>query len=236
MSVERNLLIAILKLTRTGVVTHEIINKDARISSDVAEELLQKMQSDGLVYVKANTVEVDGTQRLKLAIRAIGLGADLEQVSSFLQWQEFEGMAATALIRNGYAVSRNLHFTHGGRKWEMDVVGSRKPIALCLDCKHWHYGMHPARLKTAVDEQVQRTAALAETLPRLDGKVECASWERAKLVPAVLSLVVGRFKFIDDVPIVPILQLQDFLDQILAYADSLKHFLALRHDFQDRLP
>jgi hypothetical protein len=236
MIVERNLLIAILRLTKTGAVAREILNKDARISSDNAGELLQKMQSDGLVYLKAHTVEADGNQRLKLAIRALGLGADLEYVSSFLQWQEFEGMAATALIRNGYAVSNNLRFTHAGRKWEMDVVGSRKPIALCLDCKHWHYGMHPARLKTAVEEQVQRTSALSEILPRLDGKVECASWKRAQLIPAVLSLVAGRVKFIDDVPIVPILQLQDFLDQLLAYADSLKHFLALRHDLQDRLP
>ncbi len=236
MNVELSLIMTVLRLTRTGAIGHESINKSARISADVSGELLQKMQRDGLVYVKADAVEVDGSQRLKLAAKAINLGADLEQVSSLLQWKEFERLAATALIQNGYAVSRNLHFRYNGRKWEIDVVGSKKPIALCLDCKHWHYGMNQARLGTAIQEQIQRTSVLAQILPRLDGKVECASWERAILVPAVLSLLVGRAKFIDDVPIVPILQLQSFLDQLLAHANLLKHFLVLRHGFQDRLP
>jgi Holliday junction resolvase-like predicted endonuclease len=224
MDIERNLIIAVLKLTKNGPITHEIINKTANIPSEIAEKLLRKLQNNGLIYLNKNIVEADSPQRLKLAVKAISLGADIESVSGFLQWQEFENIAATALQRNGYLAEKNLRFTHAGRKWEIDIVGCKKPIATCIDCKHWHHGMYPSALKRIVEEQVERTFALTESLPRLSGKIECASWSSVKLVPAVLSLVAGRFKFYDDVPIVPVFQLQDFLSQLPAYADSLKHF------------
>jgi len=224
MDIERNLIITVLKLTKSGPVSHEIINKTANIPSEVAEKLLRKLQNDGLIYLNRNIVEADSPQRLKLAVKAISLGADIESVSSFLLWQEFENIAATALQRNDYRVEKNLRFMHAGRKWEIDIVGCKKPIAICIDCKHWHHGMYPSALKKIVEEQVERTLALTEFLPRLSRKIEYTSWGSVKLVPAVLSLVMGRFKFYDDVPIVPVLQLQDFLSQLPAFADSLKHF------------
>jgi Holliday junction resolvase-like predicted endonuclease len=163
-------------------------------------------------------------QRLKLAVHAIKLGADIENISSFLQWQEFEHIAAMAFERNNYGILKNLRFKHAERRWEIDIVGCKKPLIVCMDCKHWHHGLYPSVLKRIAEEQVERTFALAEALPRLADKITCASWNHAKLIPAVLSLVAARFKFYDDVAIVPILQLQDFLSQLPAYANSLKHF------------
>jgi Holliday junction resolvase-like predicted endonuclease len=224
MSIERNLIISILKLTRDGPVSNKLVNKDAKIPQQIAEKLLRKLQNDGLIYVQKNVVEANSLQRVKLAVHAIHLGADIENVSSFLQWQEFENMAAIALEQNSYSVKKNLRFKHAGRRLEIDIVGCKKPIAICVDCKHWHRGLHPSALKKIVEEQVERTFALAESLSSFSGRIECASWDNVKLVPAVLSLVTGRFKFYDNVPIVAVLQLQDFLSQLPAYADSIKHF------------
>jgi len=224
MNIERELIITILRLTKTGSVSHKLINRAAQISSQVAGNLLGKLQMNGLIHLKKDMVKADSLQRIKLAVKAINLGADLERVGSFLKWQEFENMAAIALTRNNCIIEKNLRFKHAGRKWEIDIVGCKKPVAVCIDCKHWHRGMQPSTLKKIVEDQVERTFALAKSLPSLSSRVECASWDEAKLVPAVLSLVVGRFKYYDNVPIVPILQLQDFLSQLPAYADSLKHF------------
>ncbi|MDH5482344.1 MAG: hypothetical protein OEY22_05645 [Candidatus Bathyarchaeota archaeon] len=224
MSVERNLIIVILELTKSRPVSHELINKTARLPSEVARKLLRKLQNDGLLYLRKNIVETDSALRLKLAVKAISLGADLEHVSSFLQWQEFEDMAAIALQQNRYAVEKNLRFKYAGKRWEIDVIGCKRPIVVCIDCKHWHHGMYRSKLKKVVEEQVERTSALAESLTEFYGKIECASWGNVRLVPAVLSLVFGRFKFYDNVPVVPVLQLQDFLSQLPVYADSLKHF------------
>jgi hypothetical protein len=225
MNIETNLIISILKLTKSGPVTHELIKKDAKLPSQMVKKLLRKIQSDGLIYFRKDVVEADSLQRLKLAVNAIKLGGDIENVSSFLQWKEFENIVGVTFERNDYRVIRNFRFTHAQRRWEIDIVGFKKPLTICMDCKHWHHGMYPSALKKIVSEQIERTASLADALPNLTSKIECASWNYAKLLPAVLLLVTGRFKFHENVPIVPVLQLQDFLSQLPAYADSLKHFV-----------
>jgi len=224
LNIERDLVISILRLTKEGLVSCELVKKDAKIASEIVEKLLRKLQNEGLIYLHKHVVEANSLQRLKLAVYAIQLGADIESVSSLLQWKEFEDMATVALERNGYKIGRNVRFKHAGKRWEIDIVGCKKPIAICIDCKHWHHGMHPSALKRIAEEQVERTFALAESLPSLVGKIECASWDSVKLVPAVLSLVTDRFKFYDSVPIIAMLQLQDFLSQLPAYANLLKHF------------
>jgi len=223
MNIERELIISILKLTKDGYISNELVKKEAKTPSQIAEKLLRKLQNDGLIYLRKDVVEAGSLQRLKLAVHAIHLGADIESVSSLLQWKEFEEMATLAFEWNGYGVRKNLRFGHAGRRWEVDIVGCKKPIAICVDCKHWHHGMYPSALKKIVEEQVERTFALAESLPGMTGKIECASWDSVTLVPAVLSLVTGRFKYYDNVPIVAVLQMQDFLSQLPAYANSLKH-------------
>ena len=227
MNIERNLIITILKLTKNGPVSYKLINTDAKIPLAVCKKLLEKLQNDGFIYLKNDFVEADGLSRLRLAVRAMTLGADLEHMSGFLRWQEFENMAAVAMEKNGYYVQRNLRFGHGGRKWEIDIVGCRRPIAICVDCKHWHHGMYPSALRKIAEAQVERTLALADSLSSLSGKIGCVSWSRVKLFPAVLSLVASGFKFYDSVPIVPVLQLQDFLHQLPAHMDFLKHFSRL---------
>ena len=224
MNIERELIISILKLTKNGPVAIDVIRKDAKIPSAIAEDLFKKLQNDGLLYLQNKVIDVDSLKRLKLAVHAIELGGDLERVSGFLDWKEFENIAAIAFERNGYIVTRNLRFKHAGRKWEMDIVGCKKPIIVCVDCKHWHHGMYPSAIRRIVEEQVERTSALAESLPKLAEKIKCASWSIVELVPAILSLTTARFKFYNNVSIVPVLQLQDFISQLPAYADSLKHF------------
>ncbi|MCJ7559693.1 restriction endonuclease [Candidatus Bathyarchaeota archaeon] len=235
MSIERDLITSILKLTANGSVARERINKDAKIASDIALKLLRRLQNEDMVYLRGNIVEADGNCRLKLAVKAVVLGADVEHISGFLSWQEFEDIAAIALEKNGYVVTKNVHFKHGGRRWEIDVVGCKKPLVICIDCKHWHHGMSPAALKKIAEAQIERTRALSESLPNISLDIECAKWNKAKFIPAVLALIPCSFKFYDMVPIVPVLQLQDFLNQLPAYTESLKYFLKefdhLRHDF-----
>jgi len=224
MDIERELIISILKLTKNRPIGIELVRKDAKIPSAIAEDLIRKLQNDGLLYLQNKLIEVNSLKRLKLAVHAIELGGDVERVSGFLDWKEFENIAAIAFERNGYSVARNLRFKHAGRRWEMDIIACKKPIVACVDCKHWHHGMYPSAIRRAVKEQVERTCALAESMPKLTEKIDCASWNRVKLLPAVLSLTAVRSKFYNKVPIVPVLQLQDFLNQLPAYVDSLKHF------------
>ncbi len=74
--------------------------------------------------------------------------------------------------------------------------------------------------------QALRTKVLAEALPSLQKEIGLGQWRQATLVPVVLSLVSGPLKFHNKVPIVPILQIQNFLNELPAHIISLTHFRA----------
>ncbi len=225
MSIERNLLISLLKLTKKAPALLEDIKKDARLPSSVCLKFIEKLQNEELVYLKEDCVEIDSRSRLKIAIKAASLGADIQRISNLLHWQEFEEIAAEALKNNGYRVHNNLRFKHEGHRYEIDVVGCRKPLVLCIDCKRWQRAITPSALKRIITEQVQRTHALANALPNKKIDIECTRWGTGKFVPAVLSLFPSAFKFYDHVPIVPVLQLQDFITQMPLQTENVKFFL-----------
>jgi hypothetical protein len=224
LSVERNLLISLLKMTQTEAVKLEDVNKEAKLPASVTETLLDKLQYENLVYLKGNLVEVDAESRLKIAVRAIELGADVERVNEFLRWQEFEAMATLALELNGYVAKKNVRFKHNGRRWEIDVVGCHKPLVLCIDCKHYHHGMHPSTMAKMAASQAERVEAFAESLPSVSSDFACVKWERAKFIPLILSLVPFAPKFCGDIPVVPVLQMQNFVSQLPLNVESLKYF------------
>ncbi len=237
MSIERNIVISLLKLTKEGPVLTELVKREAHVTYETMEKLLAKLQNEGLVYREQGCVDVEAGSRLKLAIRAISLGADFENVTNLLRWQEFEEIAGYALKNNGYNVSSNVRFKQASRKWEIDLVGCRKPIVICIDCKRWLHAIAPSALRKIVDSQIERTRALASLLPDPALKLECAKWNNARFVPAVLSLLPSAFKFYSRVPVVPILQLQDYLNQMHAYTQNLrlinKTFSSLSHNLQN---
>lgn len=223
MNIERELIIKILKLTRNGSILNEQIYKHIKVPRNVALKLLKNLERESLIYFRDNLLEANSFQRLRLAVYAVQLGADLEYVCSFLGWREFERVAVMAFERNSYEVVENVRFKHVGRRWEIDVVGFKKPLVVCVDCKRWRRGMYPSTLKKIVEKQVERTFAFAESLNAFE-RFSCAAWGKVKVVPAVLSIVPGRFKFYGGVPVVPIFQLQDFLNQLPVHVDKLKYF------------
>ncbi|MHA2132030.1 MAG: restriction endonuclease, partial [Promethearchaeota archaeon] len=179
---------------------------------------------EGFLFLREKTVKTNNYGRIMLSIRAIELGADIENVTSLLHWQEFEGIAALALERNNFLVRKNLRFTYSGKRNEIDLVGSKKPIVLCIDCKHWHREVNLSSLRTIISNQIKRTKSLMNLLPHISINLEFVSWESAIFIPAVLCLVSNRQKFYDSVPVIPILQFQDFLNQLRGNLEQLKFF------------
>ncbi len=224
LSIEKNLLISLLKLTKEQRVLIKDVKNDSGLPFDTTRILLEKLQNDGTIYLEGENIKIDSQNRLKLAVKAATLGADVERVSSHLSWQEFENIAAVALENNNFTIAKNVHFKNSGHRWEIDVVGCKKPLVVCIDCKHWQRGMSPSVLSRIVDAQAERTKALAEACSETSIKIEYKKWTNAKFMPAVLSLIPCSFKFYNNVPIVPILQLQDFISQLPAYTDKLKFF------------
>lgn len=224
LSFQRDLLISLLKLTKQGKFDLENVKVKSIISSSFASKLLKQMENEGLLCLRNGSIFADSQSRIRMALKAMSLGADIERVSELLVWQEFEDIAAIALERNDYVLSKNVRFKHEKRRFEIDVIGCKKPLVLCIDCKHWHRDLHRSALKRIVDAQVERTNAFANSLPTIKKANECVQWERARFVPAVLSLVHTEVKFTDKTPVIPILQLQDFINQLPAYYGNLRYF------------
>jgi Holliday junction resolvase-like predicted endonuclease len=225
MIIERQILVSLLKLTRQGPFRKELLSKDSRVPMQVVDKILEKLCRDGLCQQRRGVVEASPTQRVKVAIHAIQRGADFERVCRFLQWKEFENLAAEGFKANNYNVRSNFRFKHAEKRWEIDLLAYKKPLIVCVDCKHWHHGWSRAAIVKAVEMQIRRTKALADAFPMVYEKIGLQSWNRALFVPTVLSLTQGPFRFHRKVPIVPVLKLQNFLNELLAHTPSLTHFL-----------
>jgi len=226
MTVERNLLRSILKLTKKGPIEKTLISRDAQIPAQIADDMLKDFSKAGFIQLTGKVIEASLNQRVKIAIHAIRMGADFESVCNFLEWNEFEKIAATTFEFNHFNVIKGLRFKSAGRRWEVDVLGCREPIIVSADCKHWHHGWTRSAITKTIDAQMKRTQALANAAPTLREKIGLADWKEATLIPMVLSLFPAPLKFYRNTPVVPILQLQDFLNEMPAHIDSMTHFFA----------
>lgn len=224
MTIERTVLISLLKLTQEGPISRGLVSKNARVPVQIADEMLEKISGEGLIQLSDKAVEASVSQRVKIAIRAIKLGADFERTCRALRWDEFENVTATAFLANNFTVTRGFRFKGGGRRWEVDVIGCREPIVACVDCKHWLRGWGKSASVRAVEAQIERTEALAKVLPTHQ-ELGLTDWRKATLIPVILSLVPAPLKFYKNTPVVPILQLQSFLNELPAHVNTLKHFL-----------
>ena len=233
MSAKTNALISILKLTKGGPIAEEAVAIDANIPVHITNNFLRKLRELGLIECENGIIELSSNQRVKLAIHAINQGTDIERVCKVLEWIEFENFAATAFEENNFGVKRRFRFKAAQRRWEIDVVAYSEPIVVCVDCKRWRRGWGNSAIKKVAAAQAQRTKALATNLQSIQRKIGLDDWTQATLFPVILSLFPGSVKFYGKVPVVPILQLQNFLDEFQGHTSELTHF---RVNLDPRLP
>ncbi len=221
---ERAILISLLKLTKEGPVEIEEISREAHIPVQLAYNALKESSDLGIVRLEGELVLADGEQRLRAAIRAVGLGTDIERVCKFLTWTEFEDISILAFEANGFTVGKHFRFSRSGRRWEIDILALKRPFVASVDCKQWRKGWRGAASRTAAERQTERTEILAKASATMDAKIGIKGWEHADFVPIVLSLLPGARKFHRGTPVVPVLQLTDFLREMPAYINKIKHF------------
>jgi len=222
--VRREILLAILESAGKGPTTRRALAKSLHIPTELVDNVLSWAGSEGLISLKGEDVEASPDQRVRMAVHAIRLGADPERVCALLSWSEFEEVSSLAFRLNGFRVRRGFVFRWLGRRWQMDILGCKRPFIICVDCKHWSHRWSGSAVERAVRLQVERTRALASALPQLAGQLGLKGWETDTLLPVVLSLLPARHKLLMNVPIVPILQLQSFIHEFPAYLESLTSF------------
>jgi hypothetical protein len=171
-----------------------------------AKELLYTLVQNGIGTWNNDLVDFDiPNDRLQTALFAIKLGADVESVSEYITWQDFESITGLILEEKDFDVTKNLILTKP--RMEIDVVGTKMDIALLIDCKHWKT-MSKSALDEIVKKQVERVKRYVAD-------------ENMSALPVIVTLHQEDIQFVENVPIVPIMKLSSFLDEFVGNLDSL---------------
>jgi len=187
-----------------SVIDFAIVAETDQIS---AKEILNVLVANKIGSFEGEIINFTQGDKLMAALFAIKQGAPIEEVSTFLNWRDFEGIVAEILQSKDFSTIRNLVLKKP--RMEIDVIGVKHGIALLIDCKHWKR-LSQSALREIVRKQVERV------------KHYVAKTKGTIAVPAIVTLYQEEISFIDKVPIIPILQFSSFVDEFYGNLDELK--------------
>ena len=145
--------------------------------------------------------------KLKTAISAVKSGVPIEEASRDVDWKDFEGLVAEILELKNFEVTRN--FRMKKPTMEIDVVGIHLGTAVLIDCKHWKR-MSNSALENIVLKQIERVKHYVVTT------------NENMAVPVIVTLYQETIKFVNRVPIVPIMQFSSFIDEFYGNLENIR--------------
>ncbi len=192
---------------------------------DIASMLRWLHESSIFLEIRCGRVDLRGVDRMSLAITAVEMGVDVEVVSRNLDWRDFERFIEQSLNIEDFKIVSSLYFTMG-KRYQIDLIGVRKPLMLLIDCKHWRYGYTRSRMIKTVEDQIGRTEALSTYLEKRSTlKGLTLKPGRYYLLPVIASLTDPPMKILNGVPIVSVVKFKDFIRRIplIPVIESLKY-------------
>jgi len=215
--IKREVLKALLRAKTDEELSLSMLSREIGIPRDVVEEALSSLKN--LVNLEDGKVRIGEDDRIRIAVLCLSLGADVSYVARYLDWREFERFTASILEAYGYTVYRGFRFKSMGRRWEIDILALKKPIVLCLNCKH-HLRQNWSILRKAALEELSRAEAFKQALKRLklDPKPSKGWW----ILPVLVTLFKPRSRIYEGVPIVQITELRNFLEELALYKSFFK--------------
>ena len=176
-------------------------------NNKTAKKILDVFIKNDIGKFDGDTVYFELGDKIKAAFLIIENGEQIEQVSEYLDWKDFEGLVAQILEEKGFATMKNMILTKP--RMEIDVVGINHGIAMLIDCKHWKK-LSQSSLNTIVEKQIKRV------------KHYVSKTNEAIAVPVIVTLYHEQINFINRVPIVPVQQLSSFIDEFYGNLDKVK--------------
>jgi len=172
-------------------------------------ELISFLAKSEIGTIDSGFVRFDQLDKMRAAMLAIQMGVDIEDIAKILNWKDFEMLATNILDVCGYVAYHGLRLKKP--RAEIDVVGIKDGMALLIDCKHWKRSS-PSELNRFALMQIERAKAFVRAN---EGKVRFA-------IPAILTLHLESITFADDVPVIPIIKLRSFLNEMHGYLNEIR--------------
>jgi len=175
-------------------------------NEETARKILDNFMQNGIGIFEDNLIYFNENDKLKTSLLAIRMGAPIDEVSSLLDWKDFESLVSKILESREFDTIRNVILTKP--RMEIDVVGIKNGVAILIDCKHWKR-LSYSSLETAVNKQIERTKRYVTK-----EKIHAA-------IPAIVTLYQEEVKFINKIPIIPIFQLDSFCEEFYGNLEEI---------------
>ena len=178
------------------------------LSRSVAKSVIDFLAANNIGSIYKSTIKFSGSDRLYAAVIALQMSCDIEQISSYLSWKDFEKLASEVLRSFGYRTRTNVTLLKP--RMEIDVVGtSTDGFTIAVDCKHWKRSN-----LSSLSNFSQKQAARSERLLKYDKTI-------SQVVPVMLTLHAESVMFVGRVPLVPIHRFRSFIIDVKGFLPEI---------------
>jgi hypothetical protein len=126
-----------------------------------------------------------------------------------ITWQEFEEYIRDILSHHDFEVKFRKVFKAGDRGYQIDVVGYKKDLCICIDAKKYGRGRHrSSSLKNEAKKHYDRCVAHEDTF-------------KIRSIPIIVSWLDDDLMIENGCIFVPSFMLNDFLLNIYGYLDTM---------------
>jgi hypothetical protein len=177
-------------------------------SSSVAKSMIDFLAANNIGSISKSRIKFSGSDRLYAAVVALQMSCDIEQISRYLSWKDFEKLASEVLRSFGYRTRTNVRLVKP--RMEIDLVGtSTDGFTIAVDCKHWKRSN-----LSSITNFSQKQVARSERLLKYDKTI-------SQVVPVMLTLHAESVMFIGRVPLVPIHRFRSFIIDVKGFLPEI---------------
>jgi len=127
---------------------------------------------------------------------------DLEQVSKEAVWQNFEVLVGFIFEANDFQVNVNKVRTFNKKRRQYDGIAKKNNRTYLVECKKWSGNRYRlSALKKAIQQHKERTEFYRNLTEE-------------NLIPIIVTFIEEDIKFYEGMPIIPILRLNSFINEI----------------------
>jgi restriction endonuclease len=177
-------------------------------SRAVAKSVIDFLAANNIGSISKRAIKFSGSDRLYAAVVALQMGYDIEQISRYLSWKDFEKLASEVLRSFGYRTRTNVRLAKP--RMEIDVVGtSTDGFTIAIDCKHWRRSN-----LSSISNFSQKQVARSERLLKYDRTI-------SQVVPVLLTLHAETVMLVGRVPLVPIHRFRSFIIDVKGFLPEI---------------
>ncbi|ADY00815.1 hypothetical protein VMUT_0604 [Vulcanisaeta moutnovskia 768-28] len=222
MSLRERLVKALIMVSKDGVFTRESLKRESGLGDFMIDDFINSLINEGiLVRIGDGYKSVIPPHRLIRYFVDRGVYVDLESISRYLPWDEFEALIRLLFEEWGFRVVSRLRVPVAGSRVEFDVIAYRRPWVLLIEAKHWR--RVSSSIRQIVGRHLEKVGSVAREPEVLMSRIG-VNWGEALLIPVVITWHRASTELIEGVPVVSIYQVNSFINEFDGIIDGIRSF------------